>query len=161
MTEAERIKHLRKDVLGLTLGEFGKRMDVSAGTLSPIETGKNPVSAKMRRTICSTFSVNEEWLISGEGDIFETADRRQKIQTWAERALQDSTDSFKFKFIAMLTELPDEWWDILEKKAMEIFREEDPAGAKAIENEVEDYRHQLEEEKRQADESSPSHASGE
>lgn len=161
MTEAERIKYLRKDVLGLTLGEFGRRMDVSAGTLSPVETGKNPVSPKMRRTICATYNVNEEWLISGQGDIFVSADRRQKLQEWAERALKDAPDSFKYKFVAMLTELPDEWWEVLEKKALEIFHDEDPDGARAIADEVEEYRRQLELEKSREESSSRSLASGE
>ena len=161
MSEAERIKYLRKDILKLTLSEFGKRIDVSAGTLSPVETGKNPVSPKMRRAICSTYNVNERWLLCGEGDIFAPVDRRTRLIAWADRALAETPEPFRLKFVAMLTELPDEWWSALEEKAMEIFAEEHPAEAPDIEKELEAYRRELELEKSRTASSFQSRASGE
>lgn len=161
MTEADRIKYLRKELLGLTLSEFGRRIDVSAGTLSPIETGKNPVSPKMRRAICAAYNVNERWLLHGEGDIFAPVDRREKLMEWADRALAETPEPFRFKFISMLTGLPDEWWSALEAKALEILAEENPAAVPDIEKEIEAYRKELELEKSRAENSYQSHASGE
>jgi len=160
MTKNERVKYLRKDVLDLTLEKFGEPLDMKKNSLSAIENGR-PLTEKVARAICRHYNVNPEWLSEGTGEIFLPADRRQRIQAWAEQALQDAPDSFKYKFVAMLTELPDEWWAALEKKALELFREEDPEGAKVIEDEVEEYRRELELEKSQEASSSPSHASGE
>lgn len=160
MTKNERVKYLRKDVLNLTLEKFGEPLDMKKNSLSAIENGR-PLTEKAARAICRHYNVNPEWLLEGTGEIFLPIDRTEKIKAWAEHALQDAPDSFKYKFVAMLTELPDEWWEVLEKKALELFREEDPDGARAIEDEVEEYRRQLELEKSREESSSRSLASGE
>lgn len=160
MTKNERLKYLRKDVLHLTLEKFGEPLDLQKSSLSSIENGK-VLTDKVARAVCKHYNVNPEWLSEGTGEIFQPVDRREKIRAWAEDALQGEPDTFKYKFVAMLTELPDEWWSALEKKALELFREEDPEGAKAIEDEVEEYRRQLELEKSREESSSHSRASGE
>ena len=160
-TEGERIKHIRKDVLHLTLDKFGERFGVKKSILSSIENGNAVVTDQMRKSICIAYGISEEWLRTGEGDIYAAQDRKEKLTAWVNNVLSDSPDSFRSRFITLLSELPEEWWTALERKALEIFREEDPDGAQAIEDEVEEYRRQLEKEKSQEASSSPSHASGE
>lgn len=160
-TEGERIKYIRKDILHLTLDKFGERFGVKKSILSSIENGNAVVTDQMRKSICIAYGISEEWLRSGTGDIYAAQDRKEKLTAWVNNVLSGSPDSFRCRFIALLSELPDEWWNVLEQKALEIFREENPEGAKAIEDEVAEFRRQLELEKSREESSSRSLASGE
>lgn len=68
----ERIKELRK-ALGLTLDKFGERLGVTKQTVSRIENGINNVTDQMFKSICREFNVNENWLRTGEGEMFVPA----------------------------------------------------------------------------------------
>lgn len=66
----ERIKQLRK-ALGLTQTEFGEQVGLTRSAMQNIEYGRNGPSRSAIQLICNTFSVNERWLVAGEGDMFE------------------------------------------------------------------------------------------
>lgn len=68
----ERIKQLRK-TLGLTLDKFGEKIGVGKSAISKIERGENGVSDQMLKSICREFNVREEWLRTGEGEMFVPA----------------------------------------------------------------------------------------
>lgn len=65
----ERIKELRK-TLGLTLETFGARLGVRKTAISKIERGENNLTEQMFKSICREFNVNENWLRTGEGEMF-------------------------------------------------------------------------------------------
>ena len=69
MTENERIKQVRKS-LNLTLEAFGARVGVKKSAMSKIENGQSGVTEQMRRSVCREFGVSEEWLLTGEGEMF-------------------------------------------------------------------------------------------
>lgn len=66
----ERIKELRK-ALGLTLEEFGSRIGMGKSSVSKIEKGLNGTTDQTIRSICREFNVNETWLRTGDGDMFD------------------------------------------------------------------------------------------
>lgn len=66
----ERIRILRKDLLGLTLEKFGERLGVKKSTLSNIESGRTELTGRMFKSICREFKVNEDWLRDGIGEPF-------------------------------------------------------------------------------------------
>ena len=66
----ERIKELRK-ALGLTLEEFGSRIGMGKSSVSKIEKGLNGTTDQTIRSICREFNVNEAWLRTGDGDMFD------------------------------------------------------------------------------------------
>lgn len=65
----ERLKILR-NLLGLTLEEFGKRVGVTRSAIGRIEKGERKVTEQMALSICREFRVNYYWLTEGEGDVF-------------------------------------------------------------------------------------------
>lgn len=69
----ERIKKLRKE-LGLSGEKFGERIGVGKTAISRLENGSNNVTEQTFKSICREFNVNEEWLKTGEGEMFKPAE---------------------------------------------------------------------------------------
>lgn len=66
----ERIKELRI-ALRLTQEDFGKVIGVQRAAVNKWEKGINGVADSMILSICREFGVNERWLRTGEGEMFE------------------------------------------------------------------------------------------
>lgn len=64
-----RIKELRQ-ALGLSGEKFGEALGVTRTAISLIESGKNKVTEQTIKLICLTYNVNEQWLRTGEGSMF-------------------------------------------------------------------------------------------
>lgn len=65
----ERLKILRK-TLKLSGEKFGEKIGVKRSAISQIETGKNNLSDQIIKNICTVYNVSEEWLRTGEGEMF-------------------------------------------------------------------------------------------
>ena len=65
----ERIKEVRKTV-GLTQTEFANRIGLSQNFITQLETGSKNPSDRTLSDICREFSVSEQWLRTGEGEMF-------------------------------------------------------------------------------------------
>ena len=94
----ERIKDLRK-ALGLTLEKFGDALGVTKTAISRLESGERGVTEQMFKSICRDFEVNEEWLRTGEGEMFKELSRSEKIAVFLTDVLKDEDDSFRKQFI--------------------------------------------------------------
>lgn len=70
MTINERIKYIRKSKK-LTMEMFGNRIGVNKTSISMIESGQNNPSRRTVRAICREFSVREDWLLNGAGEVYE------------------------------------------------------------------------------------------
>lgn len=65
----ERIKEIRKK-LDLTQQEFADRIGIKRNTIANYETGRNDPVNSVISLICREFSVSEEWLRYGTGEMF-------------------------------------------------------------------------------------------
>lgn len=70
-----RIKQLRL-TLKLTLKDFGVRIGLKPSTISDIEHNRYKFNDRLIITICSRFNVNEKWLRTGEGQMFNSHDKK-------------------------------------------------------------------------------------
>lgn len=70
MTIGERIKVLRKEK-NLSMEDFGSVIGMGKSAVSRIENGVNGTTDQTIRSICREFGVNERWLRTGEGEMFE------------------------------------------------------------------------------------------
>ena len=113
----ERLKKLRK-TLDLTQQEFADRLGISRGNIGSYEVGKSALSDAVISLICREFNVNEDWLRTGEGEMFIQMTRDEEIAAVVARALRTEEDSFKKRFIAMLSALDESDWESLEKIAL-------------------------------------------
>lgn len=65
-----RFKELRK-ALGLTQEEFAEKTKLSRSYINLIEMGKKVPAERTTQDICRIFNVNCDWLVHGEGDMFQ------------------------------------------------------------------------------------------
>ena len=118
----DRIKALRKE-LGLTQSELGEKLGINRDVVANIENNrlKNPQQTEpIYRLICEQFGVSEQWLRAGEGDMFAQLSRDAEITAFVGKALSDETDTFKKRFIAVLSQLDEPEWELLEKMVIKI-----------------------------------------
>lgn len=110
----DRIKEIRKR-LKLNQTEFGNRIGVKQTTIAGYESGtRTPIDAVIN-SICREFNVSERWLRTGEGDMFVQLSRDEEIAAFMGDILKGEDDNFKRRFIAMLSKLDENDWELLEK----------------------------------------------
>ena len=107
MTENERIRYLRKDVLGLTLDKFSKALGVSKSAISDIESGRNALSNQMVMLLRQIYNVNEEWLKNGIGEMYHTQTDEEKAGAILDDVTNQSPDSDKFEMYELLSKIDD------------------------------------------------------
>lgn len=106
---AERIKHLRKDILKLTQGEFADSLGLKQNNISNIERGINRLTKKNIDFISFLYNVNPEWLTTGKGDIFLDLEDEENFYSKIGALLYEN-NKFKKKFIAEILSLNNEDW---------------------------------------------------
>lgn len=107
----ERIRMIRK-ALGLTQNEFGERIGVKQGTVAGYETsGKNPLDTVIA-AICREFNVDEEWIRTGEGEMFRAVTRDEQIARFVGEILTED-DDFRRQFISILAQMTAEEWEVI------------------------------------------------
>lgn len=109
-----RIAAIRKDN-NLSQQEFANRLGLSKNFISLLETGNREPSDRTVADICREFKVNEEWLIHGTGEKYADISREESIAALVDSFLSASPDSFKSRFVSMLSRLTEEQWDVLAK----------------------------------------------
>lgn len=149
----ERIKELRK-ALGLTQQKFADGMGVKQNTIAQYESGRNAPIDAVITLICRTYSVNETWLRTGEGEMFVSRGRSEAIAQEVNRFMADHPDSFRERLISLLIRLDEKQWEVLEQYARQLVDDHDREPS--IEERVEAYRQELLAEEKGADGSSPS-----
>ncbi len=71
MSINQRIRQIRQSV-NLSQAKFAKVISISNGYIAGIELGHRAVNERIIKLICIYFHVNEEWLKSGTGEMFQS-----------------------------------------------------------------------------------------
>lgn len=123
MTQGERIKEIRK-YLDLTMEKFGERLGVGKTAISKLENNERNLTDQMSISICREFNVDENWLRTGEGDMFEPMSRGETIAQFAGELMKDEDDSFRRRLIEALAQLDEKEWEILEGIAKKLTKKD-------------------------------------
>ncbi len=109
----ERINYLIKS-LGMKKTAFAEKLNVSQAFVSQLCSGVKQPSERTIQDICTKFNVNEEWLRTGNGEMFIRLSRNDEISKFVGKLMKEEEDSFKNRLIAGLAALDDTGWDVLE-----------------------------------------------
>lgn len=87
-----RVRELRKSIC-MNQTEFGNKIDVAQSYLTNIETAKRPVTDKIFKLIClqpwNGKFVNENWLRTGEGEMFLELPPEDEVAAAVSEVLED------------------------------------------------------------------------
>lgn len=103
MSQSERIRLIRKE-LNLTLEKFGEKLGVGKTAISKLEKGERSLTDQMARAICREYNVSYDYLINGEGKMFD--DLPQTVLD--ELCTQYDLSDFDRMLVEMYVELPKE-----------------------------------------------------
>ena len=113
----ERLKSLRIS-LGMNQKDFGERIEVAQTYLSQIEKGDRPVTDKISKIVClqnwNGKSVNEEWFLTGNGEMFVPETKDEQITRLLSYVLKKENSDFKRRLVTALSKLDDTGWKYLE-----------------------------------------------
>lgn len=108
----ERIRQLRKE-LGLNQTDFGERIGVKQGSVAGYESGaRTPIDAVIT-SICREFDVNEDWLRTGEGEMFKERSPSDEVGYYVEDLLD--YDGHGNPFYDMIIEMMKTYTELDEK----------------------------------------------
>ena len=113
----ERLKELRKALGFKNQQEFADALNIKRGTIANYEIGRNEPIDAVITLICSKFNVNENWLRTGEGEMFIELSRKDKIIEWATEALSGESEEYRNRFVDALDALSVEDWEVLANMA--------------------------------------------
>ena len=71
MTQGERVREIRK-ALGLTLEKFGEKLGVGKTAISKLEKDERNLTDQMAKAICREYNVSYDYLIYGDGEMFDS-----------------------------------------------------------------------------------------
>lgn len=104
-------------MLHITQDEFSSKIQISRSNLGSIEIGRVNVTERVISDICKSFDINEEWLRTGNGEIKSELSKEEYIADFVSRVLKSKDDSFKKRYISMLSRLDEKGWEALEQVA--------------------------------------------
>lgn len=113
----------------MTRTAFGEALKVSQQYISKLIKTGNP-SDRLIEDICEKISINgkkinENWLRTGEGDMFLSLDRKEEIAQLTADLFKSEKDSFKSRLIMSLSRLSEEELAVLEKISEDLARKKD------------------------------------
>lgn len=113
-----RIKLIRESLLNekgkkYTQTQFAETLHVTRDMIATYESGKVEPTPLFISTLCEKFNVNEDWLRTGSGEMFKEITKHEAIADFFADVLQDDPDTFRFRLINALAELPVDEWEML------------------------------------------------
>lgn len=157
-----RIKMLRK-TLDLTQQEFGDRIGIKRNSVALIENGRN-TSDQTIFAICREFNVNEAWLRTGEGDMFQKTPESELDALVKKYGLSDGARILIEKFVNLKPDQQNVIINFMKDAAVALAETGSPIAGPGseidIDAEVESYRRALELQRRVVEESSASSGPG-
>lgn len=146
----KRLSHLRKE-LNITQEHMGNRLGITRAAISRLESGHRNLTESMIKLICSELNVNEDWLRTGEGEMFNEipTDELDKL------AEKYKLNPLAKKIVESFVTLEEHEMDAVLKLVANIASANDEIAVAResieenyIESELENYRRELEAEKK-------------
>lgn len=92
---------------------FAESLHVTRDMIATYESGKVEPTPLFINSLCEKYNVNEDWLRTGSGEMFKEINRHEQITRFIGELLNDPPDTFRFRLINALAELPVEEWEML------------------------------------------------
>jgi transcriptional regulator with XRE-family HTH domain len=115
---SDRLKEIRKEK-NLTQQEFADQIGIKRGTVANYELGRNEPLDAVISLICKEFSVSEDWLRYGEGEMFTAMDRDEEIAALVAQVINGHSD-FQKALVRVISSCSEKELEVLERKFREL-----------------------------------------
>lgn len=122
MNRKERFKAARK-ALGLTQVEFAEKLGMTQAGVSAIESGRVKTSDRMIQILSNTFSINAEWLRTGEGEMLVEPSEDEQLAQFVGEVLAGRPDDLRRAFLVAMAQLDENGWKCLAGFARTVYEE--------------------------------------
>lgn len=119
----ERFLQIRES-LDMSRKAFGERLGVSDSVIKNIEYNVTEPKPLLIQQICKEYNVDPYWLETGEGEMFLPQSKNDAIMEFMESVMADKEESFRRRFIEMLSALDDDGWIFLESTLKSLYPKE-------------------------------------
>ena len=99
---------------GLTKTAFAERVKVSQQHISRLAKDGTP-SDRTIVDICREFGVSEQWLRTGEGEMFVRLSREEEITKFLMTVIRDPDSEFQRQLLATMAKLEPAQWKLMEQ----------------------------------------------
>lgn len=117
----ERIKEVRK-AQKKTQQALADAIGLKRNTIANYEIGNVEPSDRTIADICREFDVNEDWLRTGEGEMFIQKTRDEELAAFFGDLLSGESD-FKRRLMSVMSRLGEDEWAMLEQMANKLVDE--------------------------------------
>ena len=145
-----RLKELRK-ALGLNQEEFAAALKIGRSTIANYEAGTREPIASVISLITQKWNVNEDWLRTGEGEMFVQVSREDELQRLIDASLSEESGEFKRRIATAIMRLTPEQLRICTDWIKETFNlvdapaaDPEPERELTIDEKLDAYRKELE-----------------
>ena len=115
----DRLRDVRKD-REMTVQAFADYLGVSKSTVESYEYGRRKAPTAYIKLVCERFGVNEQWLLTGEGNMYASVSREKAVYDAIRKARPDMPDSFPKDVAAAMAKLSSEDWMFLARLAQDM-----------------------------------------
>lgn len=120
----ERLKSVRKE-LGLTQEALAKSLGIPKRTYIAYEYGENPIPDRLIVSISAVHGVNEDWLRTGDGEMFTPMTPDEEFGELIGGLLADEPESFRRKLVTNICKLSDDQIEAVRQFMWTLFDEHD------------------------------------
>lgn len=100
---------------GLTKTAFSKKIGLSQPFVSQLASGDASPSDRTIVDICREFGVSEQWLRTGEGEMFVRLSREEEITKFAMSIVRNPDSEFQRQLLATMAKLEPAQWQLMEQ----------------------------------------------
>lgn len=118
----ERFRQIFK-TSGLSQEKFASRIKRSRGEVANILYDKTVVKDKIIEAVCDEFAVNETWLRTGEGEMFQPVSKDAELAAFLGDVMHGETADFRRRLVAALARFGPEEWALLERMVYRLAEE--------------------------------------
>lgn len=118
----ERIKAVRK-AMGLTQQAMADALNLKRNTIGAYEVGVITPSDRTIADICQKYNVDENWLRTGEGDMFMPCNRRDELAAYMGKIIGGKCTDMEEAVIAAMARTSVEGWKLIEKFLLDLMEE--------------------------------------
>lgn len=111
----ERLKEIRKsNPNGKTQETFANYLEISKENISSYESGRRNPSDAFIKLVCEKCNVNEDWLRTGNGEMFVELSKDEQISAMLGEIQRLGDENFKYRLVSALCKLSESDWTALE-----------------------------------------------